>query len=93
MPYNQTIPKAKEQKPKRLSIYDIKRLTADTEPYFFNSKTMKFFGQRLSDYSVNKIDNTHYKIVAPMRDRGTGKTMGYTKRIFNTETRKLESTE
>lgn len=82
-------PKEKKIKQKRLTIYEIKRLTADTEPYFFSPNSMKFFGQRLSDYSVYKIDDTHYKISAPIKDRG-GKVRGYTERIFNTETRKLE---
>ena len=75
----------------RLTIYDIKRLTAETEPYFFSRKTLKFFGQTLKDFSVYKIDSEHYKIKAVMKDRlSNNRFMGYTERIFNLKTKKLE---
>jgi hypothetical protein len=80
-----------EKKQKRLTIYDIKRLTSDTEPYFFSPKTMKFFGQRLSDYKVYKRKDGKYDIIAP--SYWNGKLMGYTKRTFNPKTRRLELVE
>ena len=80
--------KLKENTQKTLTIYDIKRMTADTEPYFFSPKTMKFFGQTLKDFSVSKRKDGKYDIVAPSYQ--DGKLMGYSKRIFNPKTRKLE---
>lgn len=79
-------------KQKRMTIYDIKRETAETEPYFFKHNTMKFFHQKLSDFSVYKLPNGKYKIVAPMKDHD-GRFVGYTKRIYNPETKELEMTE
>ncbi len=69
----------------KLTIYDIKRLTIETSPYFFSRKTMKFFNQTLKDYSVYKHtqDNIEvFLIVAPMIDF-EGKQVGYTERFFN----------
>lgn len=87
--------KNKKQKEKikqeRLTIYDIKRRTAETSPYFFSSKTMKFFGQRLSDFSVYKRTDGKYDVVAPSYQNG--KLMGYTKRVFNPKTNELEFPE
>lgn len=31
---------------------ELKYLTKDTSPYFFDHKTMKFFGDRMSNYGV-----------------------------------------
>lgn len=71
---------------KRLTIYDIKRECVDT--YFFDRKSLKFFGQTLAMFSVHKIDATHYRISAPMYCRKN--YCGQTIRIFNTLTKKLE---
>lgn len=35
-----------------LTIYDIKYATLKNSPYYFDRKTMKFFGQRMSDFKV-----------------------------------------
>ena len=78
----------------RLTIHDIKRIHEEKDPdYFFDSKTMKFFGQTLRSFSVQKIDEENYLISAPMKERSTGKKVGITARKFNTVTGKLELPE
>ncbi len=73
---------------KTLTIYDIKYRLLD-EPYFFTRKTMKFFNQTLKDFKVYKLADDKYKIIAPMKD-SNNKTVGQTKRIFNSLTNKFE---
>jgi hypothetical protein len=74
---------------KRLTIYDIKRLSAETAPYYFTRNTLRFFGQTLRDFSVYKMDGGKtWKIVAEMRDY-RGKLMGHSVRYFDTESRRL----
>ena len=80
-----------------MDIYEIKRLTSKTEPYFFSRKTMKFFGQTLKDFKVKKQSDGRYLIKAPCYNikitylENTYKT-GYhiTKRYFNPVNNKLE---
>lgn len=73
-----------------MTIYEIKRRTAQTEPYFFSRDTMKFFGQTLKDFHVHKQDKK-YLIIAASGNNWTGKPL--TKRLFNPETNELESVE
>lgn len=73
-----------------MTIYEIKRRTLETSPYFFTPKTLKFFGQTMRSFSVRKQVNGKYLISAPMLDRFTGRNMGTTKRLFNPETNELE---
>lgn len=75
---------------KRLTIYDIKRLTSETAPYFFTAKTLKFFGQTMRSFSVKKQPDGRYYISAPMLDRFTGRVMGLTERFFNPANNTLE---
>ena len=72
----------------KLTIYDIKRLTQETEPHFFARDTMKFFNQRLKDFKVYKLENGKYLIKCS--SFWDNKLMGYTERVFNPETNKLE---
>ena len=65
-----------------MTIYDIKRLTKESQPYFFSRKTLKFFEQTLKDFKVKKINETQYRISAP--SFWDGKKMGDTVRIFDT---------
>lgn len=74
----------------RLTIYDIKRLSTEKSPYFFSHNTMKFFGQRMSDFSVHKQKDGKYLITAPMRNP-KGEYMGSTVRLFNPKTNELET--
>ena len=71
-----------------MTIYDIKRMSEDKAPYFFERKTLKFFNQTLKDFSVKKLNGEKYYISAPMRD-SRGFQMGVTKRVFDIRTREL----
>ncbi len=73
-----------------MTIYQIKRLTADTSPYFFTPKTLKFFGQTMRSFSVRKQSDGRYLITAPMIDRFTGRNVGQTKRYFDPITNELQ---
>jgi len=68
-----------------MTISDIKRLTSETNPYFFNSKTLKFFGQRVSSFKVYKQDDGRYMICAPIivDKRNCGETTRYFDPITN----------
>ena len=77
---------------KTMTIYDIKRMSEDKAPYFFERKSMRFFNQTLKDFSVKKLNEEKYYISAPMRD-SRGNQMGITKRIFDIRTRELLNTE
>ena len=72
----------------RLTIYDIKRLTAATCPYFFTRSTMRHFGQTLRDFKVYKQPDGRYLVTAP--SHMSGKVIGHTKRYFNLENNELE---
>ena len=73
----------------RLTIYDIKRLTTETAPHFFDKKTMQFFGQTLKDFKVYKQKDGKYLIIA---SSGTNwQEKHYTKRLFNPLTNELET--
>ncbi len=72
-----------------MTIYEIKERTRETAPYFFTRGTMRFFRQTMRSFSVTK-QGDKYLIRAKMRDH-TGKCVGWTERLFNTETNELES--
>ena len=74
----------------RLTIYDIKRLTAETSPYFFTRKTMQFFHQTMRDFSVVKQSDNRIKISQFMRD-WEGRNVGETVRYFNPNNSELEN--
>lgn len=56
-----------------MTIYEIKRFTQETAPFFFTSKTLKFFGQTMRSFSVKKQSDGRYMITAPCKDRFTGR--------------------
>lgn len=69
------------------TIYEIKRATLETAPYFFERETMKFGGQTLKSFSVYPTENKNeFLIEAPTKIKGF-----YTRRIFNTLTKTLET--
>lgn len=72
----------------RLTIYDIKRLTSETAPYFFSPNTMRFFGQTMKSFKVYKQKDGKYLIVAESGPNWPGKH--YTNRLFNPITNVLE---
>lgn len=78
-----------------MDIYEIKRRTLKTAPYFFSRDTLKFFGQRMRDFKVAKLNEYEYFISAPSYsyDYKTGQKikMSNTEKIFDTRTNKLET--
>tara|TARA_R110000822_G_scaffold108035_1_gene237424 strand:- start:609 stop:830 length:222 start_codon:yes stop_codon:yes gene_type:complete len=69
---------------KQLTIYDIKRLTKKTAPYFFDKETMSFFGQTMGDFKISLLNDGKYRISAPS---GNYETV----RIFNPINNQLEN--
>lgn len=65
-----------------MTIQEIKERTKETSPYFFSPETLKFFGQKLSDFTVKKLNEHEYHIYAP--SFWDGDLVGYTERIFDT---------
>tara|TARA_R110002153_G_scaffold380_1_gene1866 strand:+ start:2806 stop:3066 length:261 start_codon:yes stop_codon:yes gene_type:complete len=74
---------------KQLTISDVAQLTSETSPYFFDKKTLKFFGQTMRSFKVYKQDDGRYLISAPII-LNKGKQIGTTQRYFNPETNELE---
>lgn len=72
-----------------MTIYQIKQATRVTAPHYFERSTMKFFGQRMRDFRVQKQADGRYKIAAQMRGRD-GRNMGQSVRFFNPVTNELE---
>lgn len=71
-----------------MTIYEIKRRTQKTSPYFFSRKTMKFFGQTMKDFKVYKQKDGKYLLIAYSGKNWIGKHV--TKRVFNPITNELE---
>ena len=71
-----------------MTIYEIKRLTQDTAPYFFSRDTMRFFGQTLKDFRVKKQADGRYRVSASSGDNWDGDHA--TVRFFNPENNELE---
>jgi hypothetical protein len=72
-----------------MTIYEIKKLTKETAPYFFSRKTMKYFGQTMKDFTVKKLQDNRYLVTAPMYHRN-GVLAGKTVRYFNPSNNELE---
>jgi hypothetical protein len=66
-----------------MTISQIKKLTAETEPYYFARKTMRWWGQRMSDFRVSKCEDGRYLVQAPSKH-------GMCIRYFNPSNNKLE---
>lgn len=51
-----------------MTIYEIKRQLSESkhDTHFFDRKTLKFFGQTLKSFKVQKIDNRFYFVTAPI---------------------------
>tara|TARA_R100000664_G_C2758728_1_gene147889 strand:- start:1563 stop:1850 length:288 start_codon:yes stop_codon:yes gene_type:complete len=75
-----------KKRDKKPTIAEIKRRTKKKSPYFFDAKTMKMFGQRMSDWKVHKCKDGKVYIYAKSysTDYRTGKKefMGYTRYQF-----------
>ena len=66
-----------------MTISEIKKLTAETEPYYFSRKTMRWWGQKMSDFSVSKCEDGRYLIQDPSK-------YGESVRYFNPSNNELE---
>jgi hypothetical protein len=72
-----------------MTIQEIKRLSSITAPYYFSKSSLKFFGQRMSDFKIKKQTDGRFLISAPMRN-SEGKVIGKSERYFNPMNNKLE---
>ena len=72
-----------------MTIYEIKKLTRETAPYFFSKSAMKFCGQTMNSFSVEKQFDGRYRVSAPSGDNWTGHHL--TVRYFNPENNELET--
>lgn len=78
---------------KRLTIYNIKTLTSETNPHYFDRATLRFFGQTMRMFRVQRQDDGRYRIAAPSYwkdDNGRPKYMGESIRYYNPVTNELE---
>lgn len=71
-----------------MTIYEIKRRTSETAPYFFSRQSMRFFGQTLRDFHVYKQSSGKYLIEASSGRNWKGHHV--TRRLFNPITNELE---
>jgi len=71
---------------KKPTIYQIKRRTSETAPYFFSRQTMRFWGQTLKDFKVYKTETPHLFLIEA-KSRANFKT----RRIFNALNNTLEN--
>ena len=62
------------------TIYEIKRATETSAPFFFARKTLEFFGQTMKSFSVWQEKGRVF-IAAKIFDRD-GQDMGWTRREF-----------
>jgi|688.fasta_scaffold129893_2 hypothetical protein len=69
-----------------LTIYDIKRAVEEKSSFFFSRQSMKFFGQKMADFSVRRHGVDKFYICAKWGKGIAGKT----ERIFNPFTGELE---
>ena len=63
------------------TIYDIKYNTIKKLPYFFDTKTMKFFNQTMRSFKVKKSPSGRIFIYADMK-KYDGVNVGYTFREY-----------
>ena len=72
-----------------MKISKIKELTAETAPHYFSKDTMRFFKQKMSDFSVSKCKDGRYRISAPV---GIDGAFGLESvRFFNPKNNELEN--
>lgn len=68
------------------SIYDIKRWVEEKGSYYFTRKTLRFFKQNMSDFSVKRWGDDKFYICAPIGGHEGLKS----EKIFNPFTNELE---
>jgi hypothetical protein len=72
-----------------MTIYEIKKLTSETSPYFFSRGALKHAGQTMKSFSVYKLEDGRFRIAALTR-YSDGTIYGTTERFFNPANNKLE---
>ena len=73
-----------------MTIQEMKRKSLRSNvPYYFSPSTLKFFGQELYDFNVEKCKDGRYKASAP--SYWNGELMGTSVIFFNPRTNKFES--
>lgn len=72
-----------------MTISEIKNRTLISSPYFFDAKTLRFFGQTMGKFRIKKQLDGRYYIYCPMIDK-SGKKVGMTERYFNPVNNTLE---
>lgn len=63
-----------------MTIYELKQLHEKSGGYFFSRRTMHFFGDRMKDFSIKKIDDIKVEVT----HKGRGKRW-----LFNSITGRL----
>jgi len=75
-----------------MNIFEIKRLSEEKEPFYFDIKTMKSFGQTMRGWSIKKQNDGRFRISQPIMDRFIpNKIVGKSIRYFNPLTNDLEN--
>ena len=72
-----------------MTIYEIKKRTKKTAPHFFSKDAMRFFGQTMKSFAVEKQPDGRFRISAPSGDNWEGHHL--TVRYFNPENNELET--
>lgn len=74
------------KKRKKPTISEIKRNTKKNQPYYFDTKTLRYFGQKMSDFKVYMTKTGRVFIYAKSYDldyrTGKKRLMGYTIREY-----------
>ena len=68
--------------PKLPTIYEIKHATEKMSPYFFDYKSMRFFGQNLKSFHVSRIEESPDIFIITATMRNNGRLIGMTSRYF-----------
>ena len=72
-----------------MTIYEIKKRTEKSSPYFFTRNTLKFFGQKMKDFHVKKTKKSNlFYIYAQIKDY-QGVRRGLTEQLFDSNTNDL----
>ena len=71
-----------------MTIYMIKQRLG-TGTHYFDKQTLKFFGQTLKDFRVQKIADNKYLFYAS--SYWNGKLMGISQQVYNASTNELEN--
>ena len=74
---------------KKPTIYQIKQATSESSPYFFSTKTLRFFNQKLTDFKVEKTSDPNIFYLWAWCKNSNGEKTFKTERFFNIKTGEL----